>query len=130
MKDDIITSIDNLEKKIFNKRREKVLQNYEKEIKRLKKIKLFAKRDLLGLIKKLDELDLGLNNYQFEELHSSFDEKFLVRIFITGLDKEKIKKDVLDIINWIDNESVMVVSDDRIYGKLFDSDDSLVFWII
>jgi len=130
MEDDIIFSIDNLEERIFNKKRERLLKHYEEEIEKLKKIKLLAKRNLFQLIEKLDKLELGLNNYQFEEPHSSFDEKFLVRIFTTNLDKEKIRNDVRDIINWIDNKTVMVVADDREYGKLFETDDELIFWII
>lgn len=133
MKDDIINGFENLEKRFVNKRLERVIENKEKELKRLKEIKLFAKRDLIKLIKKLDKLDLGLNSYQFEEPHSSFGEKFLVHIFVTNLPEDKINKirnEVFEIINWIKEETVLNVANDRVYGELFETDDELIFWVI
>lgn len=133
MKEDIINSIDELEKRFVNKRIERIIKSHEKELERLKKIELFAKRDLFKLINKLDKLDLGLNSYQFEEPHSSFGEKFLVRIFVTNLSEDKINEirdKVYEIINWVKEESVLNIANDRIYGEVLETGDELIFWVI
>jgi len=125
-------TLDQVVSRFDNKEVDKEIERLKKQLEYLHNQKMDAEPGLYEIEDLLNELNLGMNTWNWVEPHSSGNEKVAVEIGAKGLnpsDKEQLKEDILQIIDAI-NENFFVQVADTERGKLFDGGDYFKFWII